>query len=129
MERAGRDYIFKIGEVIGPQVELYQEKERTNPIEMDYPIEYDHKITFIIPEGYVVEGMEDVLINHEIIGEKNEVLGKFVSDYTIEDDSVSITINEYYTSSTLPIKQYESFRSTINSAADFNKISIVFLRE
>jgi hypothetical protein len=40
LEKAGNKYLFKIGELIGPQVELYQDEERKFDVENDYNRSY-----------------------------------------------------------------------------------------
>lgn len=124
VEKAGKSYLFRLGEVIGSQVELYQEHERQNAIEMQYPTYYDRSISIEIPEGYSVEGLEDAKINKyvEINGEK---VNGFESDYTIEGNTITINADEYYHKISLPKETYEDFRKVINAAADFNKVVLV----
>lgn len=124
VEKAGKSYLFRLGEVIGSQVELYQEHERLNDIEMQYPTYYDRTITVEVPEGYTVDGLEDAKIKHyvEIDGEK---VNGFESDYTIEGNTVTINADEFYHIISLPKEKYEPFRKVINAAADFNKVVLV----
>ena len=124
VEKAGKSYLFRLGEVIGSQVELYQEHERQNAIEMQYPTYYDRSISFEIPEGFTVEGLEDAKINKyvEVDGEK---VNGFESDYTIEGNTVTINADEFYHTISLPKETYEDFRKVINAAADFNKVVLV----
>lgn len=124
VEKAGKSYLFRLGEVIGSQVELYQEHERQNDIEMQYPTYYDRTISIEIPEGYTVEGLEDAKIHNyvEIDGEK---VNGFESDYTIEGNIITINADEFYHTISLPKETYEDFRKVINAAADFNKVVLV----
>ncbi len=124
VEKAGKSYLFRLGEVIGSQVELYQEHERQNAIEMQYPTYYDRSISFEIPDGYTVEGLEDAIINKfvEVDGEK---VNGFESKYEIEGNKVTIHADEYYHTISIPKETYEDFRKVINAAADFNKVVLV----
>lgn len=127
IEDAGDSYLFQIGNVIGTQSELYQETERVNPIEMQYPNQYDYTITVEIPEGYTVEGLSSLNINERYVSKSNnEVLAKFESSYELKDDSIVITIQEFYKTNEFELSQYEEFRNVINAASDFNKASILF---
>ncbi len=125
IENAGNDYIFNIGNIIGEQVEMYQETERKNNAEISFPHEYTRKISFQVPEGYKVEGLEDLTMNVVASVGKKKVAG-FTSTYTFEGNIITIKVYEYYVNTTYPLVVFEDFRKVINAAADFNKIVIVF---
>lgn len=124
VERAGNKILVKIGDVIGPQVEMYQEKERKMPIEIEFPHILDRKINFTIPAGYKVKNLEDLKLNN-VFKENGEITVGFTSDYTVEGNVVKIHILEQYRKISYPIAQYEAFQKIINTAADFNKIVLV----
>lgn len=128
-ESVGRDYIFNIGQIIGSQSELYQETERRTPIMIQHPIQYLHHIKFAIPNGYSVEGLEDVVRDRNIEDKSGTILGQYVAGYEIQSDTVVITISEFYDVIEFPVSQYESYRAVINSAADFNKMSLLFVKQ
>ncbi|MEJ2112517.1 MAG: DUF3857 domain-containing protein [Flavobacteriaceae bacterium] len=99
IEDAGDSYLFQIGKVIGTQSELYQEKERVNPIEMTYPNQYDYTITVDIPDGYKVEGLNSLNIDKSYISNAtDEKLCKFESSYKLEKDKLIVNIQEFYKS-------------------------------
>ncbi len=124
VEKAGNKIIVKIGDIIGPQVEMYQEKPRQFPMEIDFPHILERKIKFTIPAGYIVKNPDDLKIDH-VYKENGQVTMGFVSSYTAEGNTLSITIVEEYRKTNYPLSQYEEFRKIINAAADFNKIAIV----
>ncbi len=127
IEDAGDSYLFQIGKVIGTQSELYQEKERVNPIEMTYPNQYDYTITLEIPEGYTVEGLNSLNIDKSYKSNSTgEKICKFESSYKLENNKLVVTIQEFYKSNEYDLNRYEEFRSVINAASDFNKASILF---
>ena len=128
IEDAGGSYIFQVGKVIGVQSELYQEKKRENPIEMQYPNQYNYTITVDIPEGYTLDGLESLVIDKqlELDGEK---LCYWNSNYEIINSKLVITIEESYRVNEFPIEHYEAFRNVINAASDFNKAAILFTEE
>lgn len=128
IEKAGNAYLFKVGEIIGSQVEMYQDHERQQPIDMSYPIYYQRIISFEIPQGYTLKGLEDVKMD-KFMGEKDNKFNRFVADYKIEGKKVTITADEYYQKTILPKEQITGFRSVINAAADFNKMVLVFEKE
>ncbi len=126
LEEAGESYIFQIGKVIGTQSELYQEIERVNPIEMQYPNQYDYDIKIHIPEGYTAEGLEVLNIYKSFKSVTGEKICKFESSYKLEGNTIVITIQEFYKSNEYNVNSYNEFRSVINAASDFNKTSILF---
>jgi len=128
IEKAGSNIILNIGDVIGEQVEMYDEHERENPIEIRHKHFYKREITVNIPDGYEAKGLESLIINKEHGNGTMNTMG-FVSSYKVEEKVIKIDVYEYYNSIKYPKKQYEEFREIINAAADFNKVSIVFEKQ
>lgn len=124
VSKAGRKYLFKVGELIGPQSEMYQEKKRVLPIETDYKRSYDRVITIEVPNDYKVSNL-DALNMKNLFEEDGEKLFGFHSYYEMKDNILKIIINEYYNKNIVPVSIYEPYRKIINSAADFNKITLV----
>jgi hypothetical protein len=124
IEKAGDDYLFFIGKIIGKQSELYSEKQRQSDVVFTSTNNYTHEIVFDIPIGYECTGLTDFRITNEVRnGEKT--LMKFSSDYTHEDRKITIRVSEFYTVLNLPKLKYEEFRKVVNSAADFSKLVLV----
>lgn len=124
MEKAGNKYIFKVGELIGRQIELYQEKERVLPLEAEFQRSYFRTIKIKLPKGYAVVNPEDINIQNTFIRDEKEVLS-FNSLYEIKDGSLIITADEHYRVNQVSTEKYQEYRTVINSAADFNKISLI----
>jgi len=125
LEEAGDSYIFQIGKVIGTQSELYQETKRVNPIEMQFPNQYDYTITVNIPDGYTVDGLDALKIDKSYTAVTGEKACKFESNYTLDNDKLTVTIQEFYKSNEYDLNRYDEFRAVINAASDFNKASIL----
>lgn len=124
LQDAGDTYIFEIGKVIGTQSELYQEKTRINPVEMQYPNKYNYTITLAIPEGYKLDGLESLKLSKSL-KPNGELLCSFTSDYTLENEKLTVTIEEIYAVNKFPKEYYDGFREVINAASDFNKASVL----
>lgn len=124
VEQAGKRILLKIGNVIGPQVEMYQEKERRLPFTIEYPHVLDRKVELLIPDGYFVKNPDD--INIKLTGEESgkDDMG-FISSYTLEGNKLIITIHEYYKEINYAKSRVENYRKVINAAADFNKVVLV----
>lgn len=124
IERAGSKIIVNVGDIIGPQVEMYQEKPRQLPMEIEYPHVLERTIKFKIPEGYIIKNPEDIKIDHTY-KENGQITMGFVSTYKMEGDVLSIHIIEEYRKTSYPLSLYDDFRKIINAAADFNKVALV----
>lgn len=128
IETAGKKILFKIGDLIGPQVQMYQENARQMPIELDYPHELNRRIIFHIPEGYSIENPKDLLfdVTHR---ENNEITMGFSTHYTIKGNELELFIEETYFKTHYPLEQFLTFQKVINASADFNKVTLVLSRK
>ena len=59
--------------------------------------------------------------------EDGEEIFKFHSQYRLEGDVLKIRVDEFYNKTTIPVAIYEDYRRVINSAANFNKITLVMI--
>lgn len=128
MEQAGSSILFKIGELIGPQSELYQEKERQYEIESLYNRGYHDDILIHLPKGYTVQNPEDIVINKYITGDDKKVCS-FETSYQINGQNLIVTLDEYYNQLVFPVDQFDEFREVINAAADWNKVTLILKKE
>jgi hypothetical protein len=124
VERAGNKILVKIGEIIGPQVEMYQEKPRQFPMDVNYPHVLDRTIEFVIPDGYKVKNPDDLAIS-KVYKDNNEVAMGFESTYTQEGNVIKVHVIEQYRKIQYPLAWYEDFKKIINASADFNKVTLV----
>jgi len=124
IESAGDIILFKVGELIGLQSELYQENERRTQIVNQFNRGYLRKIKIEIPDGYTIKNPNDLIIQKQVL-EKNNPIFSFISSYTIDKQILEITIEEYYDRIYYPVDKFEEFREVINAAADWNKIVLV----
>jgi hypothetical protein len=124
VEKAGNKVLVKIGEIIGTQVELYQDKPRRFQMDLQYPHILDRTIDFTIPDGYQVKNLNDLNIS-KVYVENNEPSMGFESTYKQEGNMVKIHILEQYRRINYPLSLYDQFKAVINAAADFNKVTLV----
>lgn len=125
MENAGNKYLFRVGTLIGPQAELYQEKTRQSDGEITYTHSFTRNIEIKIPQGYRIKNADDIRIEKKYMVGDN-VLSSFISGYTIEGDVMKIKVYEDYQAIVYPKENFEQFRSVINASADFNKVVLIF---
>jgi hypothetical protein len=124
VEKAGRKYLFKLGDIIGPQIQLYQEKKRVLPLEEQFHRSYFRTINIKIPEGYKITNLDDINIDNSYVEEGKELFS-FKSFYTLDGNNLKITADEHYRENKVKVSLYEAYRTVINCAADFNKIVLL----
>lgn len=125
MEKAGPNFLFKIGLLIGPQAEMYEDpKERVTDVESDHARTYSRSLHFSIPEGYELSGLESLNMDEKMMY-NDEVSARFVSTYQQEGNEVVVNITEYYKEVVYPKESFEDYRRVINAAADFNKKTLL----
>jgi len=124
LEKAGPRILFKVGELIGPQVEMYRDDQRHMDIENDYNRGYDRVIRVTIPEGYQVKNPDDLKFN-VLYQDNDQTPFLFQSDYGIENNLLTVTLKEYYKQIYAPLARYEDYRKVINASADFNKVTLI----
>ena len=125
IENAGDKFLLKIGECIGAQSELYSNSTRENPIDNTFNRGYVRTLSVNIPQGYKIANAEaldfDVEFKHA-----DTTYCFFKSSYSIDNNQLTININEFYNQISIPATDYESFRAVINAAADFQKVKLLF---
>ena len=128
IEQAGKKYLFKMGLVIGAQVEMYQDTARKFDVENTYNHGYKRILNIKIPEGYKITNLSDLNMDFSSSKDGKNTM-EFSSKYEVNGNNLMVTCNEYYDEISVPVERYEEFRTVINAAADFNKITLVFEEE
>jgi hypothetical protein len=128
VEKAGRKYLFKLGDLIGQQIQLYQEKKRVLPLEEKFHRSYYRTLTIHIPEGYKVTNLRDINIDNSYSIDGKELFS-FKSFYKLKGNKLTVTADEHYNENIIKVPLYEEYRTVINSAADFNKIVLLLEKQ
>jgi hypothetical protein len=126
LENAGKNILVKIGQILGNQTEMYQEKPRQFPVDIPYAHTLERSIDFIIPPGYMIKNPNDLVIHQDFKTNGEPAFG-FSSDYKMDGDSLHIHILEQYYKTSYPLSEYDNFVKVINAAADFNKVTLVLM--
>ena len=104
--------LFKVGELIGSQVQMYQEKTRQLPADVQYPHVLYRKIKFEIPEGYTIKNLNDLNIDIQYKPATVVTMG-FVSSYKVTGSVLDIEVTETYREILYPLSQFETFKKVI----------------
>jgi hypothetical protein len=124
IESAGNDFIINIGKTIGTQSELYQTKERKQPVDVQFAHHFYRKIEFSIPKGYKVSNPDDLNMKVEMV-ENGRVSAYFTSWYELSGNTLYIYSREVYPEIEYPVSSFNQFRDVVNAAADFNKKKLI----
>lgn len=128
IQKAGNNILFKAGETIGKQMELYQDHQRLLPVEVYYPRKYTRTLTIKIPDGYSIKNPESFNFDKKLVlNGKTEAA--FVSSYVQKGSELIVTNEEFYNILEYPLEVFEKYREVINAAADFNKITLVLSKD
>ena len=129
-EIADKNYLFKVGEIIGHQKSLYNEDPRVLPVDLDLPTSQTRTITINLPIGAKVLNPEALRMHADYVNSEIKPVIGFNSDYTLipdkkNGDKLIITVNEFYSQLHFAPYEYERYREVINKAADFYKVALL----
>ncbi len=128
-EKAGNKYLFKVGMMIGPQLELYKKEERKLPLQFPFTHGYIRTIEFNIPDGFKISNLESINLSELYVRENQDTTMGFISNYKVENKKVVISISEYYKEYDYKVSEFEEYRRVANAAANFNKVVLVFEKQ
>lgn len=128
IESAGNKLLFKVGELIGPQEELYQDKKRQSDGEISYTHSFARKIQIKIPQGYKIKNPDAVNMEKKYMAD-GKAVSNFHAGYTMDGTQMNITIYEDYQALFYPKEKYEEWKAVINASADFNKVILILEKQ
>ena len=85
---------------------------------------YYRTIKVELPEGYQVSNLDELSIDNNFV-ENGKDLFSFKSSYELKGQTLKVKADEHYNVNIVSPTLYEEYRKVINSAADFNKITLV----
>lgn len=124
---AGSKVLFSIGELIGPQTEMYTKDKRTLPVDVAYNRRFHRELEITLPEGYTLQNGDDLAMDqhYDVDGER---IVRFISTWKLEGRTLKVLIDENYRRCHIPLENYEDYRRVVNAAADFNKVKLVLVK-
>lgn len=125
LDKAGPRYLFKIGTLIGPQTELYQQEERQFDVENGFNRLYTRRLVVDLPAGYAVRNLQDLNLDVKAGPDPAAPVYYFKSTYAQQGQQLVVTSSEAYQQLYWPKKDFEAYRAVVNAAANFNKIVLV----
>ncbi|WP_343670156.1 DUF3857 domain-containing protein [Chitinophaga sp.] len=120
VKKAGNNYMLDIGKLITGQIELTpEERKRTYDVHMAFPRTVSYEVWVNIPEGYTLEGVEN--LNKSVIN----ATGQFVSNTKIEGNKLVVNITKSYNHQHEAVGAWEQMMAFMDAAADFTKQKVL----
>lgn len=125
VSKAGRNYIFEIGKLIGGQIKLEQNElaARQTDIWLQNARTIENNITMQIPDGYTVEGLEDLNISVD-----NES-GSFVSTAKVEGNQLVVTTRKIYKKNFDKKEAWPNYIAFLEPAYKFSQLKVVLKKK
>lgn len=120
VKKAGDKYLLEIGRFLTSQIEIdKKEIDRKNNIYMSFPRSFENEITFNIPEGYSVSGLEK--LNKKV---ENET-GGFVSTAEVKGNQLVIKTLKYYKNYFEPNTNWNKMIQFLDAAYQFTQEKVL----
>jgi Domain of Unknown Function with PDB structure (DUF3857) len=125
LSKAGRNYIFEVGKIIGDQIKLDEDEltNRQTDIWVPFARTIENNITWTIPKDYTVDGIADLNISVD-----NES-GAFVSTAKIDGDKLLITTRKLYKKSFDKKESWPNYVAFLEAAYKFSQAKVVLKKK
>jgi len=125
ISRAGRNYIFEAGKLIGSQIKLEQNEltTRQTDIWLTNARTIENNITIMIPAGYTVDGLDD--LNMSVDNES----GSFVSSAKTEGDKLVISTKKIYKKNFDKKEAWPNYVAFLEPAYKFSQLKVVLKKK
>ena len=122
VKRAGKDLVISLGKLFGNQTEVTgSNRNRQSAIVLDTPTQNRYVLNFTIPDDYTVNGTSLSMINKNVVNE----CGAFYAQAKVNDNILTIQINERYLHYVIPVEKWDKFLEIIDASAAFSNFAIV----
>lgn len=120
VKKAGNNYMLDIGKLITDQISLStEERKRTYDINMSFARTVSYDILINIPQGYQLEGVEN--LNKSVSNET----GSFESSTKTENGKLILTVKKVYKHQHEQSANWAQMMSFMDAASDFNKQKVL----
>ncbi|UPK67607.1 DUF3857 domain-containing protein [Chitinophaga filiformis] len=120
VKKAGNNFMLDIGKLITEQIALSpEERKRTYDINMAFPRTVSYDIIVNIPQGYQLEGAEN--LNKSVSNDT----GSFESSTKMEEGKLILTIRKVYKHQHEQAGNWAQMIAFMDAASDFNKQKVL----
>lgn len=125
LSKAGKNYLFEAGKLIGGQIKLEPTEltERKSDIWLPYARTIQNNISIDLPAGYTADGLQDLNINVD-----NES-GSFVSTAKLEGDKLLISTTKLYKKNFDKKEAWPNYVAFLEAGYKFSQAKIVLKKK
>jgi hypothetical protein len=125
LSKAGRNYVFEVGKLIGGQIKLEQNEltTRQSDIWLPFARTIDNNIIINIPTGYTVDGLQDLKFNVD------NVSGSFIAYSKVENDKLIITTKKLYKKNFDKKELWPNYVAFLEAAYKFSQAKIILRKK
>jgi hypothetical protein len=125
ISKAGKNYIFDIGKLIGDQIKLDQNELAARKVDIWIPFArtIENNITMQIPQGYTVDGLQD--LNMSVDNES----GSFVSAAKVDGDKLVVTTKKVYKKNFDKKELWPNYIAFLEPAYKFSQLKVVLKKK
>jgi hypothetical protein len=125
LSKAGRNYVFEAGKLVGGQIKLEQTEltTRQSDIWLPFARTIENNITINIPAGYTVDGLQDLKFSVD-----NES-GSFITDSKVENDKLIITAKKIYKKNFDKKEMWPNYVAFLEAAYKFSQAKIILRKK
>ncbi len=126
LAKAGKNYVFSVGALIGDQIKLDENElkgNRQTDIWIANPRTIENRIMINIPDGYTVDGIQDLNISVD-----NES-GSFVSTAVVEDNKLLVTTKKIYKKNFDKKEMWPNYIAFLEPAYKFSQLKVVLKKK
>lgn len=117
---AGNDLVVAVPGLMGLQTKIRkEERKRLMPIDVRYPRALNWKITFVIPAGYEVKGLENLQKKIE------NPCGSFTSTAFVEGGNLMVYAKKIYAGRRFDIAQWPQVLEILDAAYEVSQAKII----
>jgi hypothetical protein len=125
VSKAGRNYIFDVGKLIGDQIKLEQSELEKREMDIWIPNSrtIENNITIIIPAGYTIDGFQE--LNTSVDNES----GAFISTAKIEGDKLIISTRKVYKKNFDKKELWPNYVAFLEAGYKFSQAKVVLKKK
>ena len=125
LSKAGKNYLFEAGKLIGGQIKLEPAEltERKSDIWLPYARTIQNNISIDLPAGYTADGLQDLNMNID-----NES-GSFVSTAKLEGDKLLINTTKLYKKNFDRKETWPNYVAFLEAGYKFSQVKIVLKKK
>ncbi|HEX5653077.1 MAG TPA: DUF3857 domain-containing protein [Chitinophagaceae bacterium] len=125
LSKAGKNYLFDVGKLIGGQIKLetHELQGRKVDIWLPYARTIQNTIAIQLPAGYTADGLQELVMNVD-----NES-GSFISTAKLEGDKILITTTKLYKKNFDKKEAWPNYIAFLEAAYKFSQSKLVLKKK